>query len=133
MIQGDQVHSNHHHHNDMEASIKDTATHKDTDAAAPDAAAAHPPAAHAHACTSSLTAQRWLGPGGAGSAMAGVRAYVTAYTMELGCIFHRWAPLCQPRVARDNLPSPAALRAGMLAHARCFVPSTPGCCLGQRR
>jgi hypothetical protein len=46
-----------------------------------------PPPPHTHACTSALTAQRWAGAG-AGGALTNVRQRVTAYTMELGCIFH---------------------------------------------
>lgn len=51
-----------------------------------DAAAAQGPVPHSHACTSSLSAQRWAG--GAMGALDGARRRVTAYTMELGCMFH---------------------------------------------
>ncbi|KAI8474633.1 MAG: ZIP family transporter [Monoraphidium minutum] len=43
------------------------------------------PPPHTHSCTSSLTAR---GLGGAPGRVAGLKQRVTAYTMELGCIFH---------------------------------------------
>ncbi|KAI8467378.1 MAG: Zinc/iron permease [Monoraphidium minutum] len=61
-------------------------TARELAAAAGEAAAAGAHAPHTHACTSSLSAQRWLG--GGGGALDGVKQRVTAYTMELGCIFH---------------------------------------------
>jgi len=59
------------------------ASHGKTHAPAAAAAAA---VAHTHACTSSLTAQRWLG--GTAEPLGSVKQRVTAYTFELGCIFH---------------------------------------------
>lgn len=58
-------------------------------AAVDEEAAAAARAPHTHSCTSSLTAQRWLeSSAGAGAPLSNIRQRVTAYTMELGCIFH---------------------------------------------
>ena len=84
----DHDHSNHANHAAAGAAAPAS---KDV-AAALDAAASQPPAPHTHACTSSLSAQRWAAldgaAGAAGEALDGARRRVTAYTMELGCIFH---------------------------------------------
>ncbi|GBF90062.1 zinc-nutrition responsive transporter [Raphidocelis subcapitata] len=66
---------------------KDVAAALGEAAAAATAGAARAP--HTHACASAFAAQRWLAGGAADdSPLAGVKQKVTAYSMELGCIFH---------------------------------------------
>lgn len=50
------------------------------------AAAAAAAAAHTHQCLRSMNASNWVASGS--KPTRSIRQYVTAYTMELGCIFH---------------------------------------------
>jgi zinc transporter 1/2/3 len=69
----------HHHEHDSSSDLKQA--QDDMEAAA---AAAAP--SHGHQCLRGLNTAGWVSS--AAAPMRNVRQYVTAYTMELGCIFH---------------------------------------------
>lgn len=74
-----------HHHSAAPAGSTDpkreVAVQRDVEAAT-----AARPATHAHQCMNSLGASSWLASGS--KPASSVRQYVTAYSMEAGCIFH---------------------------------------------
>lgn len=74
-------HSHKHEHIAAEDSAKDLKEQEDSTVITAAAASAH-----GHQCLRGLNATGWVSS--AAAPMRNVRQYVTAYTMELGCIFH---------------------------------------------
>lgn len=78
--QQDQDQDQHHHHHAPSANDSAADLNNNVDDAIKQAAS------HSHQCMRGLNATGWVSS--ASAPMRNIRQYVTAYTMELGCIFH---------------------------------------------
>eukprot|EP00882_Tetradesmus_deserticola_P002513 GHRQ01002675.1.p1 GENE.GHRQ01002675.1~~GHRQ01002675.1.p1 ORF type:complete len:375 (+),score=159.09 GHRQ01002675.1:202-1326(+) len=75
-----------HHHHSAPAGHTDVARHAAAEQRDVEAAAAAQSAGHVHQCMRNLSASSWLAS--SAKPVSNVRQCVTAYSMELGCIFH---------------------------------------------